>query len=306
MPSIGLNITDFIAVTDMVIRLARLLEETKDSSADYQSLMKELYAFHRALMEVESLVKLSKLPEPVANSLIVMVTNCRDPIGKFLVDIDRYRKSLRAKGSENWAKDVLKKFGWVVLKDVEVRKLRDTLQGLSISIQILLETSGRKTLIELDEKVDEIRSAVVTINAEPNITPPVQWPIPWDQKPICLTDPTGRTFPIPIEACSTYDGFTSLLENSFRGSPLLNLIKTRRFWVFTPISFEKWDLLHKDDWPDFARPGVIVGMSFIDPKPLELEPVGSKNRNSVQSYQEESNNLLLQEGGEQKSLDCKK
>jgi hypothetical protein len=86
----------------------------------------------------------------------------------------------------------------------------------------------------------------------------------------------------------------------------LNLIKTRRFWVFTPISFEKWDLLHKDDWPDFARPGVIVGMSFIDPKPLELEPVGSKNRNSVQSYQEESNNLLLQEGGEQKSLDCKK
>jgi hypothetical protein len=143
MPSIGLNITDFIAVTDMVIRLARLLEETKDSSADYQSLMKELYAFHRALMEVESLVKLSKLPEPVANSLIVMVTNCRDPIGKFLVDIDRYRKSLRAKGSENWAKDVLKKFGWVVLKDVEVRKLRDTLQGLSISIQILLETSGR-------------------------------------------------------------------------------------------------------------------------------------------------------------------
>lgn len=124
MPSIGLNITDFIAVTDTVTRLARSLEETKGSSADYQSLTKDLYAFHRALMEVESLAKLSKLPESVANSLVVMVTNCRDPIGKFLVDIDVYRKSLRARGSEGWAKDVLKKFGWVVLKEGEVREIR--------------------------------------------------------------------------------------------------------------------------------------------------------------------------------------
>jgi hypothetical protein len=63
----------------------------------------------------------------------------------------------------------------------------------------------RKTLCELEEKVDEIKSAIMTINATPNTTPSVEWPIPWDQKPIRLTDPTGRTFPLPLEACSTYD-----------------------------------------------------------------------------------------------------
>jgi hypothetical protein len=143
MTSIGFSLRDFVATTDMVIKLAQSLEESKGSSADYQSLMKELYAFHRALMEAEALVKSSKLPESVANSLFVMVTNCREPIGKFLLDIDKYRKSLRAKGSPNWVQDTLKKFGWVILKAEDIRKLRDTLQGLSMSIQLLLETSGR-------------------------------------------------------------------------------------------------------------------------------------------------------------------
>jgi hypothetical protein len=143
MASFSIGISDFLTITDMVIKLAKSLEESKGSSSDYQSLMKELYAFHRALMEVEALVKSSKLPESVANSLIVIVTNCREPIGKFLMDIDKYRKSLRAKGSSSWAQDMLKKFGWAILKAEDVRKLRDTLQGLSMSIQVLLEASER-------------------------------------------------------------------------------------------------------------------------------------------------------------------
>lgn len=77
MPPLSFGFGDFIVIMGMVIRLANSLEESKGSSSDYQGLMKELYAFHRALMEVETLVKSSKLPEPVANSLLVIVTNCR-------------------------------------------------------------------------------------------------------------------------------------------------------------------------------------------------------------------------------------
>jgi hypothetical protein len=96
------------------------------------------------------------------------------------------------------------------------------------------------------------------------------------------------------------------LENSFRESPLLALIKARQFWVFTPITFDKWDLLHEDDWPEVARPGVIIGMSFVDPKPLKLEAIGSDNLDSAYDHQKDSDNPSLQQGGMHKSLNCRK
>jgi hypothetical protein len=153
MPPLSFGFGDFIAVMDMVIKLAKSLEESKGSSADYQGLMKELYAFHRALMEVETLVKSSKLSEPVANSLFVIVTSCREPIERFLRDIDKYRRSLGEKGTSNWARDTLKKFGWVILKTEDIQKLREVLHGLLLSVQILLETSGRSVLYHLNDKM---------------------------------------------------------------------------------------------------------------------------------------------------------
>jgi len=139
----SLGIGDVIATGSLVLSLTSALEEANGSSADYQSLMKELYAFHRALMEVVQLTKKSELPQAFTNSLIMMVTNSREPIERFLSEIDKYRRSLQSRGSGNWVQDTLRKFGWATLKANNVQRLRNHLQGLSMSIQILLQVSGR-------------------------------------------------------------------------------------------------------------------------------------------------------------------
>jgi hypothetical protein len=59
---------------------------------------------------------------------------------------------------------------------------------------------------------------------------------------------------------------------------MLGLIKAQLFWVFTPITVNRWHLLHSDDWSEIARPGAIVGMSFVSPDPIE--PVVSSSEQS--------------------------
>lgn len=137
----AVGIGDAIAVAQLVARLCGALDDAVGSLADYRSLMDELYAFHRAVMEVEKIARENRVPESVKNSLLAIVASGRAPIEQCLEDIDAYRKVFGRPGV-HWGNAVIKKFGWSLIKAGDVMRLRHVVLGLCSSIQLLLQASG--------------------------------------------------------------------------------------------------------------------------------------------------------------------
>lgn len=114
---------DCIAVTDLVMKLYKTLDEALGSAADYRSLMADMYAVHRGIMEVERILEPSHMTEPVRNSLRAIFASARMAIERVLADIDGYRIMWQRGGRREWPSSVIRKFGWATLKGPDVLRL---------------------------------------------------------------------------------------------------------------------------------------------------------------------------------------
>lgn len=102
----------------------------------------------------------------------------------------------------------------------------------------------------------------------------------WDHKPLSITDAIDRTYAMPIEACSSFEvcgtsrlsvrrligieqDFQILLQRAFFRSAMSPLVENGQFWIFTPVTHERWDLIHPNDWQAVCKPGAVFGMSFF-------------------------------------------
>lgn len=88
---------------------------------------------------------------------------------------------------------------------------------------------------------------------------------PWDQRPMKFQDALGRRYPVPLEVCSTFEGFMSFLQFAFKDhATLYTAVKNRQIWLFTPdnSTLGLWYIILEDHWSHIAKPGVRLGMSF--------------------------------------------
>ncbi len=145
MPITFGSVGDIISVCQVVNELLQALNDCRGSSSEYQGLMRELWSFERALLEVEQLAShCGKLAEinALQQTAKQIATQCRSSIDDFLRKIRRYRSSLREGGSGSSVRDAFWKIHWRTSHKDDLQKFRTIINGHLSSIDILLLTSG--------------------------------------------------------------------------------------------------------------------------------------------------------------------
>ena len=135
----GFSAGDFIAALNLVNTVVASLRDAGGSSAEYQSLISQLYALETALLRVKRLeLDDSQSAEVVA--LRQAASQCQNTIDTFWTTIKKYQPSLRSNGSGSRVKDGWRKVKWAVCKSDDVAKFKADLMGHTESIELLLMT----------------------------------------------------------------------------------------------------------------------------------------------------------------------
>ena len=134
--------SDILTFAQLTLKLISTLSATTGSSSAYQSLILDLSCVHRTLRQVEQMTKARQLSTSTLNALYHQVYASKEPIERFLDRTEKYRRSLGVGvGGQGWAVDSWRKIGWGLLKEGEVRSLRDVLQMRLQAINVLLTTA---------------------------------------------------------------------------------------------------------------------------------------------------------------------
>ncbi len=139
------SVGDIIAICIIIKDLVKALDDSKGSSAEYQEVIRELWALDRVLLEVELLWRtcestneLNALRE-TANR---MADQCRRSIEGFLKKVKKYRPSLGGGGSGSVLRDTTMKIRWQVSHADELTKFRAEINAHCSAINMLLLTAS--------------------------------------------------------------------------------------------------------------------------------------------------------------------
>ncbi|KAE8447549.1 hypothetical protein EG329_010679 [Mollisiaceae sp. DMI_Dod_QoI] len=134
MPITFGSVGDTIAVGQIAWSLAQALTDSKGSAKEYQSLVKELRAFERALLQIVALWQNYDCPDVITTDV---VKDWLDTLRVFQEKVNKkYGVGLGGSGSGNWAKDVSKKIIWLKEKE-DIVDLRRKLSSASDTITML-------------------------------------------------------------------------------------------------------------------------------------------------------------------------
>ena len=111
------SVGDIISLSIVIKDLVKALDDSRGSSAEYQEIIRELWALDRVLLEVkllwrtsESTVELNALRETARR----MTDQCRHSIEGFLEKVKKYGPSLNKGGSGKILRDVAMKVKWQI------------------------------------------------------------------------------------------------------------------------------------------------------------------------------------------------
>ena len=139
------SVGDIITLCIIIKDLVKALDDSKGSSAQYQEVIRELWALDRVLLEVELLWRtcestneLNALRETAHR----MADQCRRSIEAFLKKVEKYRPSLRDGGSGSVLRDATMKIRWQVSHADELTKFRAEINAHCSAINMLLLTAS--------------------------------------------------------------------------------------------------------------------------------------------------------------------
>ena len=139
------SVGDIITLCIIIKDLVKALDDSKGSSAQYQEVIRELWALDRVLLEVELLWRtcestneLNALRETAHR----MADRCRRSIEAFLKKVEKYRPSLRDGGSGSVLRDATMKIRWQVSHADELTKFRAEINAHCSAINMLLLTAS--------------------------------------------------------------------------------------------------------------------------------------------------------------------
>jgi hypothetical protein len=141
----GFSIGDCISVCLLIKDCVAALDSSRGSAAEYQEVIRELWALDRALLEVVSLaegfettVELNAL----AGSARRVGEQCRSCIESFLQKIRKLQGPLKEGGSESKLRDVKGKLSWALFMKNNLAKFRAEINAHSSAINMLLITAS--------------------------------------------------------------------------------------------------------------------------------------------------------------------
>jgi hypothetical protein len=142
MPITFGSVGDIVSVSLVFKDLLIALSDSRGSSAEYQSVVRELYVLDTALLQVELLSR-SRAATPELHALYETskqtVVKCRDSIAACAARTRKYSESLEVGGSGNILEDTARKIQWRAShKATDIAKLRAEFMGYSDSIDMLL------------------------------------------------------------------------------------------------------------------------------------------------------------------------
>lgn len=145
MPVTFGSVGDIVSVCLLVKDLVKALDDSRGASAEYQGLIRELWALDRVLLEVDSLCR--RCPDSVQLNALKQTAGqiayqCRDSITGFLTKIRRYERSLGPGGEKNMLKDTFWKLQWKVLHKDDLAQFKTTISAQVSLLNLLLVTSG--------------------------------------------------------------------------------------------------------------------------------------------------------------------
>jgi hypothetical protein len=135
----GFSAGDFIAALKIVGTVIDALRNSGESSAEYRSLIEQLYTLESSLLGVKRLeLDESQLAEVVA--LRQAAAQCQRTIDAFWEKIKKYQPSLQSGGTGSRVKDGWRKVKWAVCKKEDIVRFRAELMAHTEGIEIILTT----------------------------------------------------------------------------------------------------------------------------------------------------------------------
>jgi len=139
------SVGDIISISLTVKDLVQALDDSRGSAAEYQDLIRELWALDRVLLEVE---QVSRNSEQTIELYALWVTakratdECRRSIENFLEKIKRYEKSLGGRTSRHTLRGVPMKIRWRLTQSDELDKFKAAINAHCSSLSMLLITAN--------------------------------------------------------------------------------------------------------------------------------------------------------------------
>lgn len=135
----GFSAGDFIAALQLVGTVIDALRDSGNSSAEYRSLIGQLYTLESALLGIKRL-ELDDSQHAEVIALRQAAAQCQRTIDAFLEKVKVYQPSLKSGGSGNRLRDGWRKFKWAVCKKEDVVRFRAELMAHTEAIEMILTT----------------------------------------------------------------------------------------------------------------------------------------------------------------------
>ena len=145
MPITCGSVGDIISVSLLLKDLVKCLDESRGSSAEYQTVIRELWSLDRALLEVELMLRSYKQSAELSGlceNANRCAEQCRRCIEDFRGRTKRYEIALEGGGTGNLLRSTTAKIRWRVSEKDDLAKFRAVITAHCSSLNMLLATAG--------------------------------------------------------------------------------------------------------------------------------------------------------------------
>ncbi|KAI1101452.1 hypothetical protein F4804DRAFT_9849 [Jackrogersella minutella] len=264
-----LSVGDCIAIIGVIIKGFNAFKGSSETVKEFESLKGDLLAMKLTLERLSHSYSNSNSPANL-HEIDSIISRCRDVLTELTLLTEKYAPT------KSRTKTGYRRLTWTFWGKKEAEPFRLRIHGLSTLLTVAQVEVNRQAIERMKEdaqrQTDALSLQLEQSRQDVKLCLSATIQEPWDHKPLEFQDAIGRKFPIPLEACQTFEDFCDILHFSFkRVSHDLPFIINRDFWLFTPATDGSpwWYLVHENDWKHIARSGTRLGMSFfeLDPAP---------------------------------------
>ena len=145
MPITFGSVGDVISLSLLIKDLAKSLDNSRGSSAEYQAVIRELWSLDHALLEVELLFRSCEQAAQL-NALCATANECaercRNCITQFHEQVKKFGRSLQPGGSGSFVRDTALKVRWQLSEKEDLAKFRAEINAHCFSINMPLTTTS--------------------------------------------------------------------------------------------------------------------------------------------------------------------
>ena len=139
------SLGDVIALINVVKELVTAFDKRKGSSAEYQEIIRKLWAFNQVLKEVETHCRSITTTDEATvsrDAMLCVVGQARTSIEALLKGILKFELSLRQGGSQSSLQDTARKAQWKLFHSDDSAKIQSEINMYCSILSVLITTAN--------------------------------------------------------------------------------------------------------------------------------------------------------------------